>query len=73
MNYDIKISNTDDKAVVDVPFDAETSDVPFGKRWGAQTIRLTDNDLLALQAGKLIAVDVMNEYVIYLQLDKNSK
>lgn len=60
------------KATVNAPFDIETEEKPFGKRWGGQTINLTKEDLTSLQSGKLIALDVMNEYVIYLKLDENT-
>jgi len=61
------------KAAVDAPYDIENQDTPFGKRWGGQIIDITNNDLQQLQAGKLIALDIMNEYIVYLQIEKPSK
>ena len=55
-------------AIVDAPFDVEKTDQPFGKRWGGDVIALTKEHLAALQKGKLVAVDVMNEYVVFLRL-----
>lgn len=42
----------------------------FGKRYGQETLKLTPQHLQALQQGKLIAVDVQNEYVLFIELDK---
>ncbi len=58
------------KAIVPAPFDIETTEKPFGKRWGQQTVKLTAEDLSALQNGECIAVDAMNEYIIFLQLER---
>ena len=55
-------------AIVDAPFDVEKTDQPFGKRWGGDVVTLTGEHLAALREGKLLAVDVMNEYVVFLRL-----
>jgi hypothetical protein len=55
-------------AIVETPFDVEKTDQPFGKRWGGDVATLTQEHLAALQEGKLVAVDVMNEYVVFLSL-----
>ncbi len=55
-------------AVVDAVCDVEESKLPFGKRWGQQRIRLTDEHLVSLRAGKLLALDVNEEYVVFLEL-----
>ena len=55
-------------AIVDAPFDVEETDQPFGERWGGETMTLTQEHLAALQDGKVVAVDVMNEYVVFLRL-----
>ena len=60
------------KAIVDIPFDAENSKEPFGKRWGGQVIEVTEDDLKELRAGKLLALDIMNEYVTYLKLGQSN-
>ena len=64
--------SSENKAIVDMPYDIENSIQPFGKRWGGQTITLDENDLQQLQAGKFIALDIENEYVVYLQIEKAS-
>ncbi len=55
-------------AIVDAPFDVEETNRPFGKRWGGDVMTLTQEHLAALHEGKLVAVDVMNEYVVFLRL-----
>lgn len=55
-------------AIVDAPFDVEKTDQPFGKRWGGEIMTLSKEHLDALHEGKLVAVDVMNEYVVFLRL-----
>ncbi|WP_367026870.1 hypothetical protein ABZN20_04330 [Methylococcus sp. ANG] len=56
-------------AIVDAPFDCDESERPFGKRWRQETITLTAAHVEALRQGKLLAVDVQEEYVVYLKLD----
>ena len=41
---------------------------PFGVRYGLEYIELTPEHLLALRDGKCVAVDVENEYVVFLTL-----
>ncbi|MDP2760750.1 MAG: hypothetical protein Q8O64_10185 [Sideroxyarcus sp.] len=60
-------------AIVDAPFDVEETDQPFGERWGGEIMTLTQEHLAALQEGKLVAVDVMNEYVVFLRLQTKSE
>jgi hypothetical protein len=55
-------------AIVDAPFNVEETKQPFGKRWGGEVMTLTKEHLAALHEGKLVAVDVMNEYVVFLRL-----
>ncbi len=55
-------------AIVDAPFDVEETEQPFGKRWGGEVMTLTKEHLAALHNGKLVVVDVMNEYVVFLRL-----
>ncbi len=61
-------------AVVEKPFDPEDDETgcPFGKRWGGNVFALTAEHLAALQAGKAIALDVMNEYLTFVVLKKPS-
>lgn len=61
-------------AIVDASFDVEETEQPFGKRWGGEIMTLSKEHLAALQEGKLVAVDVMGEYVVFLRLqDKTNK
>jgi hypothetical protein len=53
------------------PLDGDTV---FGQRRGSsERIRITPKELNALMEGKIIAVDVEGEYVVYLQLDEESE
>jgi len=56
-------------AIVDAPFDCDESERPFGKRWRQETITLAAAQVEALRQGALLAVDVQEEYVVYLKLD----
>jgi len=55
--------------IADTIFDVEATTAPFGKRWGTDKVTLSREHLDALQAGKLLAVDVMSEYVVFLALE----
>ena len=46
----------------------EETEQPFDKRWGGEIMALSKEHLAALHEGKLVAVDVMNEYVVFLRL-----
>lgn len=56
-------------AVVDDICDVEETEKPFGKRWYHQEIVLRTEHLAALREGKAVAVDVREEYVVFLKLD----
>ena len=58
--------------IVEHTFDPEddTTGHPFGQRWGGNVFKLTPEHLAALQAGKAIALDVMNEYLTFVVLEK---
>jgi hypothetical protein len=60
-------------AIVDVAYDSDTSDLPFGKRWRDETVTLLPEHLEALRQGKLVAVDIQAEYVLYLKLALDQK
>lgn len=60
-------------AIVDEMFDVEESCRPFGKRWLAQPVKVTAEQLAALQDGKYLAIDVNNEYVVFLEQDREKK
>ena len=59
-------------AIVDGPCDVEDTEQPFGKRWRQEEMTLTAEHLAALQAGKMVAVDVQSEYVLFLRLQAGS-
>ena len=63
MNPDARI------AIVDAVFDVEQSNKPFGKRWRQEEIVLNAEHLVALQEGNLLALDVQEEYVVFVKLD----
>jgi hypothetical protein len=53
---------------VDAPFDVtDGAPTPFGKRWGGEVFCLTAAQLDALRSGQTLALDVMGEFVIFLQ------
>lgn len=56
-------------AVVDDICDVEETEKPFGKRWHHEEIVLRAEHLAALGEGKAVAVDVREEYVVFLKLD----
>ena len=43
----------------------------FGKRFALQTFTLTAAHLEALQSGKILALDIQDEYIAHLRLDGN--
>ena len=63
MNSDPRI------AIVDAVCDVEESEQPFGKRWRQQEVVLSAEHLAALQEGKILALDVQEEYVVFVKLD----
>ena len=65
---------SDEQAViVDAMFDTEEVDSPFGRRYGSEKLVLTAEQLQALQQGKLLVVDVLGEYVLFVELDKSAQ
>jgi hypothetical protein len=58
-------------AIVPEPFNPETTNQPFGRRWGGQVVRLGSEHIAALQAGQTLAVDVQGEYVVFVQLSES--
>ena len=43
------------------------AETPFGRRWGGDVFRLSDEHLAALKDGQTLALDVQNEYVVFLK------
>lgn len=58
---------TENKMVLEQTIDIDNQ-TPFGKRWGGELFVITEEDIENLKNGKLIALDVMNEYITYLKL-----
>ncbi len=60
--------------IVPAPFDAtDGADTPFGRRWGGDVVKLSPDDLSVITKGKTIAVDVQNEYILFLQADSSPR
>lgn len=60
-------------AIVDAPYDTLETEQPFGKRWGDEVVTMSKEHLAALHEGKLVAVDVQGEYVVFLRLQTKSE
>ncbi|HUW39982.1 MAG TPA: hypothetical protein VMV90_03160 [Rectinemataceae bacterium] len=60
-------------AIVEAAHDSEASELPFGKRWNHETVTMRPEHLEALRQGRLVALDVQAEYVVYLRLDAEGK
>jgi len=56
-----------DKIILDNTIDIENETTPFGKRYGGDVFTITDEDIENLKNGKLIGLDVQNEYISYLK------
>ena len=68
------IDQTPAVTIVPDTFDATDGvETPFGKRWGGDVIHLCAEHIAALQAGQTLAVDVKNEYVMFLQAAGSEK
>ena len=58
--------------IVDSIFDTDEVEVPVGKRYGSELLKLTPEHLQAMQQGKVLAVDMMREYVLFIELAETS-
>lgn len=64
----MKVTNPRSVAIVPDSLDAtDGAATPFGKRWGGDVIQLSPEHLAALQAGGTVAIDVQNEYIVFLR------
>lgn len=59
-------------AIVDDVCDVEETEKPFGKRWHQEEIVIRHEHLAALAEGKILALDVREEYVVFVKLDKET-
>jgi hypothetical protein len=51
-------------------FDASNgAETPFGHRWGGDVFTITSEHITAMQDGQALALDVMNEYVVFLKTE----
>lgn len=57
--------------IVDAPFEVSGNETPFGQRWGGDQFILSAAHLAALEAGKTLALDIQNEYVTFVRLERN--
>ncbi|MBU2731942.1 hypothetical protein [Acidithiobacillus ferridurans] len=70
----MSVDRTRGVAIVNEVMDPMDGDTVFGQRWGSGAlVRITAKELNALMEGKIIAVDVEGESVVYLQLDAESE
>lgn len=53
--------------IVDAPFDTDGAETPFGQRWDGGTLTLSASHLAALKNGKTLALDVRDEYVLFVR------
>ena len=61
-------------AIVNEALDPLDGDTVFGQQWGSGAlIKLTPEELDALNERQIIAVDVEGEYVVYLQRNAKSR
>ena len=62
------IAQTPVAVIVPDTFDAtEGVETAFGRRWGGDVIKLSSDHIAALQAGQTVALDVQNEYIVFLR------
>jgi len=53
--------------IVEKPFPTDGANTIFGRRWRDEIIELSNEEIEALKNGKLIALDVQEEYVVFLK------
>ena len=53
--------------IVKEPFECNGSKTPFGRRWNGEVITIGQKEIEALGAGKLLAIDVNAEYVVFVK------
>lgn len=58
----------ENKIILDKTIDIDNGETtPFGKRYGGDIFIITEEDIEILKNGKIIALDVQNEYITYLK------
>lgn len=53
--------------IIEEAFKCDGNKTPFGRRWNGEVITVGDEEIEALQSGKLLAIDVNSEYVIFVK------
>lgn len=53
--------------VVKSVFPVDGNETLFGKRWGGEVVELSEDDINALLKEKIIAIDVNDEYVVFVK------
>ncbi len=66
------MNSEEQSVIVDAIFDTDEVEAPFGKRYGSELLKLTTKHLQAMQQGKVLAVDMMGEYVLFIELAETS-
>jgi hypothetical protein len=63
------MKSIDDKSVIVVeePFECDGNKTPFGRRWSGEVVEIGEEELEALKSGKLLAIDVNAEYVVFVK------
>ena len=65
---------TENKIVLDKIVDIDNDEItPFGTRYGGDVFVITEQDIENLKNGKLIALDVQNEYITYVKFKPNEQ
>lgn len=59
--------------IVEEPFECDGDNTPFGRRWGGEVINIDEKEIEALKSGKLLAIDVRSEYVIFVKKSDNGE
>jgi hypothetical protein len=67
------MSITEQAVIMDEVFDTDEMESPFGQRWGGELLQLRAEHWQALRQGKVLTVDVMNEYILFIKLDETPR
>jgi hypothetical protein len=64
------VTSTESIATVESIFDASNgAHTPFGHRWGGDVFALSSGHIEVMRSGQTLALDVMNEYVVFLKAE----
>jgi hypothetical protein len=66
----VAVSAANGLETVDDAFDASNgADTPFGHRWGGDVVTLSSAHIEVMRSGRILALDVMSEYVVFLKAE----